>query len=199
MLAKEAAVMARYTGSTFKAGGNVNDFETTPHQLKELLSKICVDADTQLSEHPRMIVEHSGTTRLKFTCMDGSGSTAILALITAQYVAVANVGDSRAVLAVRPAAAVSAALNALQHPFPSTPRGGAGGGGGGVAGSTEALDSLPACGSSPDVPSVGADGGVGFSHTSGGPESFLDAVGLSRDHKVSIPEERARAEAAGAT
>lgn len=195
MLAKEAAVMARYTGSTFKAGGNVNDFETTPHQLKELLSKICVDADTQLSEHPRMIVEHSGTTRLKYTCMDGSGSTAILALITAQYVAVANVGDSRAVLAVRPAAAVSAALNALQHPFPSTPRGGAGG----AAGSTEALDGLAASGSSPDVHSVGADGGVGFSHTSGGPESFLDAVGLSRDHKVSIPEERARAEAAGAT
>lgn len=184
MLAKEAAMLARYMGSAFKPGGTSGDTDTTPHQLKELLLKVCVDADTQLSEHPRMFVEHTGTTRIKYTCMDGSGSTAILALITAQYVAVANVGDSRAVLAVRPAAAINAALNSLHNPFPSTPR-------------TEAQESSQ--GRSDGTPEGRAlDGAEGFSFSAGGPESVLDAVGLSRDHKVSIPEEKERAEKAGA-
>ena len=40
---------------------------------------------------------------------------------------------------------------------------------------------------------------MGFSFSSGGPESLLEAVGLSRDHKVTIAAERERAEAAGAT
>lgn len=186
MLAKEAAVMARYMGSAFKPGGHTSDADTTPHQLKELLLKVCVDADQQLSEHPRMFVEHTGTTRLKYSYMDGSGSTAILALITAQYIAVANVGDSRAVLAVRP----TAALNALNNPFPTTPRST------GVGG--EGQDSGRLSEASPDIHAM--DGtSSGFSYSTGGAESVLDAVGLSRDHKVTIPEERARAEKAGAT
>lgn len=186
MLAREAAMLARYMGSAFKPGGTSGDTDTTPHQLKELLLKVCVDADMQLSEHPRMFVEHTGTTKTKYTCMDGSGSTAILALVTAQYVAVANVGDSRAVLAVRPAAAINAALNSLQNPFPSTPR-------------AEAQESSQAQGRSDSSPEGRAmDGAEGFSFSAGGSESVLDAVGLSRDHKVSIPEEKERAEKAGA-
>ena len=193
MLAKEAAMLARYMGSAFKPGGTSNDADTTPHQLKEMLLKVCVDADTQLSEHPRMFVEHTGTTNIKYKCMDGSGSTAILALITAQYVAIANVGDSRAVLAVRPAAAMNAAMNSLHNPFPTTPRGG----GAGSAGIADAPDSSRVSESSPEL--LRTDGSVGFSFTSGGAESVLDAVGLSRDHKITIPEERERAEKAGAT
>jgi serine/threonine protein phosphatase PrpC len=176
MLAKEAAMLARYMGSSYLPGGVANDSDTTPHQLRELLLKVCIDADTQLSEHPRMFVEHSGTARVKYTCMDSSGSTAILVLVTSQYVAVGNVGDSRAVLAQR-SAGQGAAAGVLSSPFPSSPR-------------------------SSFVTRPSDEDGVAESAESTGSGSsaahLLEAVGLSRDHKVSIPEEKARIEAAGA-
>lgn len=164
MLAKEAAMLARYMG-----GGEA---EVTQQQLEELLRRVCIDADAELAAHPRMLVDHVGTGRVKYSCMDSSGSTAILALVTAQYVAVANVGDSRAVLGVRPSGQVSA--NALlSSPFPKSPRSSFAG-----PGSDSAELSREA-----ETPTGG---------------HLLEAVGLSRDHKVAIPEEKARIEAAGA-
>jgi serine/threonine protein phosphatase PrpC len=178
MLAKEAAVLARYMGSSYLPGGVANDSDTTPHQLRELLLKVCIDADAQLSEHPRMFVEHSGTTRVKYTCMDSSGSTAILALVTSLYVAVGNVGDSRAVLAQRPAGQ-GAGAGMLSSPFPSSPR-----------------SSFVTRPSEEDGVAPSAESGLSNSSSA---THLLEAVGLSRDHKVSIPEEKARIEAAGAT
>lgn len=169
MLAKEAAMLARYMG-----GG---DAEVSGTQLEELLHRVFADADAQLSQHPRMAVEHVGVERVKYTCLDGSGSTAVLALVTPQLVAVANVGDSRAVLGVRPAGH-SGGAGLLTSPFPKSPRG------------------------SFSVPHTAeghrsAEGEAGDVLVSAG-SHLLEAVGLSRDHKVTIPEERARIEAAGA-
>lgn len=199
MLAKEAAVLARYMGSSFLPGGTSNDSDTTPHQLKELLHRICVDADAQLSEHPRMFVECSGTgASARVTSFDNSGSAAILTLITSQFVAVANVGDSRAVLAQRPLGALQAATSVL-HPFPTnSPRGTTPSHGDNNAGGAGTVAGVGA-GSIPRL-SLGDAGEepVGFSFNSGGPESVLEAVGLSRDHKVTIAEEKERIEAAGA-
>jgi hypothetical protein len=272
MLTREAALLARYLGSSYLPGGTSNDSDTTPQLLTDLLAKICADADSQLSQQPRMLVEQSGgagtSSRLKYTVMDGSGSTAIFALVTSQYVAVANVGDSRAVLAQRSAATRSSASSSVHNPFSGTPSStprnsftlgngsssGGGGGGGhthsaahnlgqaqnasvtpvqgtlGASSSFNALQLAAAVSAAAASSDTGGTGGtssphrtpppapathlgnhsdrsgycdanqVGFSFATGDPSSsVLDSVGLSRDHKITIPEERARVEAAGAT
>jgi serine/threonine protein phosphatase PrpC len=79
-------------------GFSNNDLDITPHQLKTLFLDVFAEADKILSELPRMKIEE---TIENFTCFDSSGSTAVLCLVTSQFAIVANVGDSRAVLAQR--------------------------------------------------------------------------------------------------
>lgn len=198
MLAKEAAMLARYMGTTHSVA---SDSDVSAQQMGEMLRRVCVDADSQLAEHPRMFVEHAGAgSRVKYTCMDSSGSTAVLALVTSQFVVVGNVGDSRAVLAVRPAS-MSTSTGILSSPFPNTasPRAR-----GTSAGAFEEVKAPPS--SSAGVGGGGDDSvknveGEGDSSPLSGRNSFqlLEAVALSRDHKVTIEEEKERIIAAGAT
>jgi serine/threonine protein phosphatase PrpC len=76
-----------------------NDNNTNPELLEELLTNVCCNLDNQLQQHPRLAVERTKTGRL--TCLDSSGSTAGIVVGASQYVAVANVGDSRAVIATK--------------------------------------------------------------------------------------------------
>ena len=128
-----------------------NDSDATPESLKGLLHRVCIDADKKLQEHPRMAVEW--TQRGNISCFDSSGSTAVMAVVTSRYVAVANVGDSRCVLAQK----ASDVLDSLNTPF---------------------RDNMPTRRNSSS--------------------SHLLATGLSKDHKLNDPIEKARAEAAGA-
>ena len=100
--------------------------------------------------------ETAPITKKKFVTLDTSGSTAAICLISDTLVAVANVGDSRVVLARR-----STDILSPRQPF------------------------APISSSSPRQ---GWDARVA---------SVLDAVPLSQDHKLDLPGERARAEAAG--
>lgn len=181
MLENEASILARYMGSSYLPGGTSNDSDTTPLILKEMLIRICADAEKKLKEHPRMKVERNG---LKCSAIDSSGSTAVLALITSQYVVVANVGDSRAVLAQKGAVTTdqmnSRKSDALNSPFPystGTPRSDENGSDGAISNTS---------------------GGSGSGSGSNSSRCVLDVIPLSRDHKASIEEERRRIEASGA-
>lgn len=108
LVAREASRRADGAGLSL---GIANDSEATPENLTELLHSVCIDADRKLQEHPRMVVE---LTKLgNISCFDSSGSTAVMALVTSRYVAVANVGDSRCVLAQK----ASDALDNVNSPF----------------------------------------------------------------------------------
>jgi len=133
-----------------------------------------------------------------FAVKDSSGSTGIIALITSAYIAVANVGDSRAVLARRSQTdGEKAELRA--DPFAAantSPR----------ASFDEQGDRL----GSPRAGSPRADGaGIFLESPRAGSKKLLtrrssircalEAQAMSRDHKAVIPEERNRALEAGAT
>jgi serine/threonine protein phosphatase PrpC len=94
LIAKEVAKDATENPLSIGMG---SDADTTPALLTRWLRSTCAEAERQLKAHPRMAVERTASGNL--TCLDSSGSTAGLALVTARYVAVASVGDSRAVLA----------------------------------------------------------------------------------------------------
>ena len=79
----------------------VDDMETTPMLLENILMKVCASAEKQLSEDPYLKVEVREKSGNLYTPHDSSGSTGCLCLITSNYVAIANVGDSRAVRAQR--------------------------------------------------------------------------------------------------
>jgi len=181
MLENEANILARYMGSSYLPGGTSNDSDTTSLILKEMLIRICADAEKKLKEHPRMVVERNES---KCSAIDSSGSTAVLALITSQYVAVANVGDSRAVLAQKAAVDPqnSRKLDALNSPFSystGTPR-------------SDENSNIGGANSSVNGSGSGASSGSNSSRC------VLDVIPMSRDHKASIAEERRRIEAAGA-
>jgi serine/threonine protein phosphatase PrpC len=78
----------------------VEDAETTVHLLENLLTKVCATAEKRLAEDPYLKIEvlKSGSFSAPH---DSSGSTGTLCLVTSNYVAIANVGDSRAVRAHR--------------------------------------------------------------------------------------------------
>lgn len=63
--------------------------------LEIILRRACATAELEASRHPRMLIEK----KKKITCKDRSGSTGLLCLISKKSIAVANVGDSRALLA----------------------------------------------------------------------------------------------------
>ena len=105
------------------------DEDTTAETLHAVLTAACLRADDELRSQPRMKVDVSEKTG-DVDCKDGSGSTGVLCLITNRFVAVGNVGDSRAVLAVHAqpdarAAAAAAAMAPIASPsFPPAAGGG---------------------------------------------------------------------------
>lgn len=126
-----AQFLASALPETFRVEASVFLGQTlTGSALESVLRRTVLAVDAALRQQPRMHV--SVLENGNFTTLDCSGSTAVLAAVSRSLVAVANVGDSRAVLARR--------------------------------------------------------GNMG---------DGLQAVALSIDHKLSIPEERLRAETAG--
>lgn len=97
ILSAEAASLARQLGSPCVPGGIVADMDTTPQILGDVLLKTCKRAEEELMALPKMKVNMNQFGRME--CFDSSGSTALICLITAQYISVGNIGDSRAVLA----------------------------------------------------------------------------------------------------
>ena len=78
----------------------------TPEQLKQLFVATCETVESELARLPRMslIVDYgSDLDRAQplnvSSTTDSSGTTAAICLVTERYLVVANVGDSRAVLA----------------------------------------------------------------------------------------------------
>lgn len=88
-----------------KEDTQLTDFETTPEILKKMMVDVCLNADSILKEHPRLEVETVFSRKtgeaLSIKALDTSGSTAIIVLVTALYVAIANAGDCRAVMGSR--------------------------------------------------------------------------------------------------
>jgi hypothetical protein len=103
------------------------DEDTTAETLHAVLTAACLRADDELRSQPRMKVDVSEKTG-DVDCKDGSGSTGVLCLITNRFVAVGNVGDSRAVLAVHSQPDARAAASAMAPiASPSFPPAGGGG------------------------------------------------------------------------
>jgi serine/threonine protein phosphatase PrpC len=71
--------------------------------LKSLLTEVCRRGDARLAAERRMSVVRSARNG-QLSAMDTSGATGLLLVTTQQFLAVANVGDCRAVLARRPLA-----------------------------------------------------------------------------------------------
>lgn len=215
LLIKEASNLDRIMGSSFLPGGTSNDSDTTPLVLKEMLLKICADVENELREHPRMIVEKTGmnTDRIRYHTLDASGSTAILSLVTSQYVAIANVGDSRAVLAQRCYSdpthnhhtnnTNTASESSVTHPFGYSPRGSTPRNS--ISNTTNTtstsivnnnIDNITNTPTAAITAVITTESGTGSGSNSS--RCVLTAISLSRDHKVTIPEERERIELSGA-
>ncbi len=78
---------------------NVQKYESRQKFLEELLRKTCLETDKMLSEQARMAISFSASG--KVVLQDYSGTTCVLCLVTTEEIAVANIGDSRAVLGVK--------------------------------------------------------------------------------------------------
>ncbi len=168
--------------------------------LTDILHTVCVQADTVLRNEPRMrvgatkskvketLIERDSVTMEErkivreretrtLNCLDSSGSTAVIALVTPGYLAIANVGDSRAVLGKRCHSLSSSNVTdpfAVSHSHTHSPR------------ASETRESTI---SSPSM----------STNVSGKHHSILEAIALSTDHKARLPDEMARALKAGAT
>ncbi len=168
--------------------------------LTDILHTVCVQADTVLRNEPRMrvgatkskvretVIERDSVTmeereivrereKRTLNCLDSSGSTAVIALVTPGYLAIANVGDSRAVLGKRCHSLSSSNVTdpfAVSHSHTHSPR------------ASETRESTI---SSPSM----------STNVSGKHHSILEAIALSTDHKARLPDEMARALKAGAT
>ncbi len=59
--------------------------------LETVLVQVCAESERLLAAHPKMKVEEKSRSVL-LECKDTSGSTAVLALVSATEVVVANVG-----------------------------------------------------------------------------------------------------------
>lgn len=186
------------------SNNTLDDLDTTPEFLQEILTKSCIVADDLLQQHPRMKVGKSSTGDI--SCKESSGSTAIIVLVTSFYIAVANVGDSRAVLAKRlppndssktptktsnpstSAVGNSVKGNVLHDPFAVAS---------GTQTALQAESALPV--SESDNQTISNEKSKHEKRPSiSKVTTGLQAVALSRDHKARIAEEKQRAIAAGA-
>jgi serine/threonine protein phosphatase PrpC len=89
-----SSILARTIRSLEQEIGDIRE-DASSDVLETVLRRACATADLEVSRHPRMLVEGNQS----FTCKDKSGSTGLMCLISKKHIAVANVGDSRAVLA----------------------------------------------------------------------------------------------------
>lgn len=136
-----------------------------------ILNDTCKAADLELSKQSRMKVEKKGEI---ISCKDPSGSTGVMCLISKRYIVVANVGDSRALLAQWGDVPISVPL-------------------GGSPGVNDPLGGSPGvCVSPPHTQKDTVNASIA---TSG----VLTATALSVDHKFSIIKEKERAERADVT
>lgn len=164
-----------------------DDLDTTPEYLTSLLEQTCLRADALLQDHPRLKVSRLvGSGQL--VCRDSSGSTALLLLVTTHYLAIANVGDSRAVLAKRQTGnntTNNTGSNTTTNTISTT------GNGNGTNSDTNTITN--------DNTITNTNNNTGNKRPSiSRVTPGLQAVALSRDHKGRIPEERTRVLAAGA-
>jgi serine/threonine protein phosphatase PrpC len=86
-----SSILARTIRSLELEIGEIRE-DASSEVLQTVLKRACATADLEVSQHPRMLVEIN-------KCRDKSGSTGLMCLISKKHIAVANVGDSRAVLA----------------------------------------------------------------------------------------------------
>ena len=146
-----------------------------------VLNDTCKAADLELSKQSRMKVEKKGEV---ITCKDPSGSTGVMCLISKLHIVVANVGDSRALLAQWGTVPISGPLRGspgVNGPLGDSPR------------VCDPLGGNPGvCASSPHTQKDTVNSAI---PTSG----ILIATALSVDHKFSIIKEKERAELADAT
>eukprot|EP00981_Chlorochromonas_danica_P011723 scaffold4233_cov180-Ochromonas_danica.AAC.14 len=200
IIAKLAADLDKEMGSSYLPGGTANDSDVTPEVLDDLLVQACIFADDLLAQQPRMKVEPKSNSDKRLICLDRSGSTGIITLITSKYIATANVGDSRGVMGLKGSAAPKAA-DLMASPFAAAILAKEKENekevedviaeGDDVTASLENLSlSRTRSNSGPRSPSKGGKKSIGT--------SILTVVELSRDHKASIPEEKQRVEKAGA-
>jgi hypothetical protein len=185
LVVEQAKLADLKMGSSYLPGGTGNDMDTTPEMLNILLSNVCKIADERLQSQPRMKVtrEKSG----KLTCMNSSGSTAVIALVTSIYIVVANVGDSRAVLAKKSSESLSTA-ELCAHPFAvsrESPR-------------EEFASPAAVVGEEAAIKTTSSSDQMHRGRRSSQTNATLEAVALSWDHKCRIPEEKQRAINAGA-
>lgn len=160
-------------------GGVNNDLDTTPELLQTILCQACLKADEELKNHPRLLVKKQKSTG-NLLIKDSSGSTGILALITLNYIAIGNVGDSRAVLAKRSSDAPK--LSELRNdPFAMASSG--------KVTPTAANSTTETVENETTVMNNSRKKPARRSSL----KSSLEAYPLSRDHKLNIPEEKERA------
>lgn len=89
-----SSILARTIRSLELEIGAIGE-DASSEVLETVLRRACATADLEVSKHPRMHIEK----RAMIDCKDMSGSTGLMCLISKKSIAVANVGDSRALLA----------------------------------------------------------------------------------------------------
>lgn len=95
----------------------------SPQQLQQILQTTCEVIEHELRAHPKMkmtpVVTSSGQILNK--CSSSSGSTALISLITPYYIAIVNIGDSRAIrVSTSESSAAAVTLVTSDHRFDST-------------------------------------------------------------------------------
>lgn len=179
-----AIVLSKIVYKMESERGKIDEDDGSDIMTKVLLDT-CEAADYEISRQPRMKIEKKED---DIICKDRSGSTGLLCLISKRFIVVANVGDSRALLAQ----------------WGTVPAPGPIGVGPGVCVSPPQAGTMD-----PSIPPLGPLGvGPGecvsppqavSADSLAPPSGILFATALSVDHKFSILAERERAERAGAT
>jgi serine/threonine protein phosphatase PrpC len=171
---KQQSQISSSSSSSSSPNPSVIDSLETPEMLTLLLTDLCKKADEELSKHPRMKVKilNNGTLNIK----DSSGSTAIMVLMTTYYIAIGNIGDSRAVLGKRSIESREKINDLRNDPFA-------------LAKDNNSNENSNKEG---EESKVSPQNHSRRSSRRLSIRCALEAAPLSRDHKANIPEERER-------